>query len=514
MGFFRRKEKRELEQQTAVVPEIDDVLLRALLAGEEIDEDKALSIPALAGAVAFIADTVAALPIKLYRDSPQEQSAEELTDDPRLSLLNDDGHDLMNAYEVKRAVVRDMLLHGAGYMHIQRSMNTVLGLRYVDRRAVAVIMNADPIFKEAQFNVGGKNYYPWDFVILTRNSRNGVTGVGLLRQINSLLATVRSEMMYEGNIAKTGGNKKGFLQSERKLSSDAINELKRAWRELYSTNGDNMMILNDGIKYQQAASTSVEMQLNEHKQTNSSWIDMCCGLNTDVISGRASTDGYMSAVRTSVLPVVDVFQAALNKSLLLETEKKALYFVLDTTELLKSDMVSRFNAYSVGLQNNFLRIDEVRYKENLPPIGFNYIKLGLQDVLLDPETGDIYTPNTNQMVNVGSVKGLTAGGNGGIIEERKKDNWTKGAKGYFTGSVSNGAGGRARMTKAEYNRLCSEILTNRPRLKIGSYGYHYFGNYFYAFTVIEPGTYKFNLKINSEKKKALVQKWRAIIDED
>ena len=39
-------------------------------------------------------------------------------------------------------------------------------------------------------------------------------------------------------------------------------------------------------------------------------------------------------------------------------------------------------------------------------------------------------------------------------------------------------------------------------------------NYFYAFTVIEPGTYKFNLKINSEKKKALVQKWRAIIDED
>ena len=422
MGFFRRKEKekRELEQQAEQVePQIDDVLLRALLTGSEIDEDKAMSIPALAGAVSFIADTVAALPIKLYRDSPQEQSAEEITDDPRLTLLNDDGHDLMNAYEVKRAVMRDVLLHGAGYMHIQRSMNAVLGLRYVDRRAVAVSINSDPIFKEAEFNVGGKNYYPWDFVILTRNSKNGVTGVGLLKQINDLLTTVRSEMTYEGNIAKTGGNKKGFLQAERKLTQPAIDELKKAWRELYSTNGDNMMVLNDGIKYQQAASTSVEMQLNEHKQTNSSWIDMCCGLNPDVISGRASTDGYMSAVRTSVLPWVEAFQAALNKSLLLETEKKALYFVLDTTELLKGDMVSRFNAYSVGLQNNFLRIDEVRYKENLPPIGFNYIKLGLQDVLLDPETGDIYTPNTNQMVNVGSVKGLTAGGQSGIIKGKE-----------------------------------------------------------------------------------------------
>ena len=119
-------------------------------------------------------------------------------------------------------------------------------------------------------------------------------------------------------------------------------------------------------------------------------------------------------------------------------------------------MVSRFNAYAVGLQNNFLRIDEVRYKENLPPIGFNYIKLGLQDVLLDPETGDIYTPNTNQMVNVGSVKGLTPGGGGDIMEERKKINWVKGSKGRFAGNAPVGV----RLSKGEYRKIVSEINTN------------------------------------------------------
>ena len=94
----------------------------------------------------------------------------------------------------------------------------------------------------------------------------------------------------------------------------------------------------------------------------------------------------------------------MNRSLSLESEKRTLYFELDTTDLLKGDMVSRFNAYAVALQNNFLKIDEVRYKENLPPVGFDYIKLGLQDVLLDPKTGEIYTPNTNQMVNIGNIK--------------------------------------------------------------------------------------------------------------
>ena len=261
--------------------------------------------------------------------------------------------------------------------------------------------------------------------------------------------------------------------------------------------------------------SELRQKLNEHKLTNADMIAQAFGLSTDVISGRADMDGYMAAMRTAVLSVAEIYRSALDRALLSEEEKlRGLFFELDTTELLRGDVTTRFNAYATALQNNIMSIDEVRYRENLPPLGFNYIKLGLQDVLLNPQTGDIYTPNTNQMVNVGSLDRLTAGGEGGIIEERKKDNWTKGAKGYFTGSVSNGAGGRARMTKAEYNRLCSEILTNKPRLKIGSYGYHYYSNYFYAFTVIEPGTYKFNLKINSEKKKALVQKWRAIIDED
>ena len=65
--------------------------------------------------------------------------------------------------------------------------------------------------------------------------------------------------------------------------------------------------------------------------------------------------------------------------------------------------------------------------------GFNYLKLGLQDVLLDTKTNTIYTPNTNQMVRVGELvpnMGLKSAENGGIMDEkelRKKTNWVKGA---------------------------------------------------------------------------------------
>ena len=145
MGFFDffRREKR-----AETTPECDDVLLRALIGGDKPDEAAAMSVPAFAACVDFIANTVAGLPVKLYRDCAEHQTAEEVTGDIRVQLLNDDGGDLLTAYEARRAQIRDMLLHGAGYMYIDRSGGAIRSLRYVRQDAVSVSMNADPIFKD------------------------------------------------------------------------------------------------------------------------------------------------------------------------------------------------------------------------------------------------------------------------------------------------------------------------------------------------------------------------------
>ena len=43
-----------------------------------------------------------------------------------------------------------------------------------------------------------------------------------------------------------------------------------------------------------------------------------------------------------------------------------------------------------------MQVDEVRYAEDMKPLGLTWIRLGLQDVLYDPKTKTVYTPNTNQ----------------------------------------------------------------------------------------------------------------------
>ena len=96
--------------------------------------------------------------------------------------------------------------------------------------------------------------------------------------------------------------------------------------------------------------------------------------------------------------------------LLLESEKKDHYFAFDTKELTRGDISKRYSAYATALQNNFMQLDEVRALEDLPPLGFNYITLGLQNVLVNPQTGEVYTPNTNATANMNQLDNI--GGNG------------------------------------------------------------------------------------------------------
>ena len=63
------------------------------------------------------------------------------------------------------------------------------------------------------------------------------------------------------------GGKKGFLKSERKLTKEMMDELKKGWKQLYSNNNSDVIVLNNGVDFQNADSTATENQLNENKQT-------------------------------------------------------------------------------------------------------------------------------------------------------------------------------------------------------------------------------------------------------
>jgi len=395
-----KKEKRA--DVPAIEPTTDDVLLRALLGTTTITKTEALNIPSLKSCINFIADTVSMLPIKLYRE--KDGKAEEVKGDKRVSLLNDDTGDTLDAVQFWRALIADYYLGKGGYAYVKKERNQFTGMYYVDEVSVSVNKNTDPIFKDYDIMVNGKSYKPYEFIKILRNTKDGARGISIIEENNVMLSVAYNSLLFEENLVKKGGNKKGFLKSTKKLTQDVIDKLKAAWKNLYSNNSDNVVVLNDGLEFQEASNTSVEMQLNENKVTNSAEISKLINIPANIIKGTASPQEYNNAFKIGVMPVLRVIECALNRDMLLEKEKGILYYAFDTKEMLKGDIKERFEAYKTGIDANFLGIDEVRFMENLPFWGIEWIKLGLDSVLFNPKTHEIYTPNTNSTQNMQDLK--------------------------------------------------------------------------------------------------------------
>ena len=115
MGLFGRS-RREDRAEGGV--QYDDSLLQALLGSGDVTRETALQVPTVSGGIDLIANLVAGTPIKLYRDTGGK--AEEVRDDPRLRLLNDETGDTLNANEFWRAIIRDYYLGKGGYAYIHR----------------------------------------------------------------------------------------------------------------------------------------------------------------------------------------------------------------------------------------------------------------------------------------------------------------------------------------------------------------------------------------------------------
>lgn len=372
--------------------DVDDVLLQALLKSEPISREDALTLPAVSGAVDFISSTIASMPVRLYKYKKGE--VERVEDDKRVTLLNGDTGDTLDGFQMKKALVEDYLLGKGGYIFINRYRNEVESLHYVKESDIFFLIGSDPIYKDYSIQVNAQIYKPFEFIKLLRNTKNGAWGTGLCKEVSKALETAFNTLLYQLSLVKSGGNKKGFIKAQRKLAQEEIELLKKSWQSMYGNNTTNAVVLNNGLEFQEASNSSVEMQLNESKKTLENEID-------DIF--HIYPNDFERTFKEAIYPIVKAFETALNRDLLLEKEKEKgkYFFEVDVKEIVRATLKDRYEAYKIAKEIGLKTINELRQEENLNSIeGLDIIDLGLASVLYNTETKEIYTPNTDSVADI------------------------------------------------------------------------------------------------------------------
>lgn len=370
-----------------------DILLQALLKGETINKNKAMSIPAVSSAVDRISNMVAMLPIRLYREeiTDGKRKVVEVLKDGRTKLLNQDTGDTLDPFQLKKAMARDYLIEKGAYIYLEKSKNEFKSIRYVEPTQISIMKNYDPIFKDVKYEVNENPYETFNFLTILRNTTDGATGKSIVDEISKSLETSFTTILYELGLVKKGGGKKGFLTATKKLGKDEMEKLKQAWKNYYGNNEENVIVLNDGIEFKEGANSSVELQINERKKT----------LKEDINDVFHISSNYDETVKDAVMPIISAIESALNKNFLLESEKGVFYFAFDTKKITRGSLKERYEAYKIASDTGWLGTNEIRAEEDYDAIdGLDVIKLSLANVLYDTTEKKYYTPNTGALMDM------------------------------------------------------------------------------------------------------------------
>ena len=349
--------------------------------GERVDEKSAMQIATVYACVRLLAETVAGLPLHLYRMNEEVGSKEKAVEHPLYKLLYRQPNPEMTSFSFREVMMTHLLLYGNCYAQIIRDgRNSVLSLYpllpenvEVDRDEKGEIYyiyhawtdekpgerNKDVYFRRDEiFHVPGLGF-------------NGLVGFSPIAMMKNSLGTTLAVEKYGSSFFKNGAQPSGVLEHPGVLKDPS--KIRENWTAVYggSGNAHKVAVLEEGMQYK---AISLPPEDSQFLSTRQFGVNEICRIFRvpphmvqDLEHATFSNIEHQSIdfVVHTLTPWLVRFEQAIVKDLLLEEEKDTLFPKFNVDGLLRGDYQSRMQGYATGISNGFLSPNDCRRLENM-----------------------------------------------------------------------------------------------------------------------------------------------------
>lgn len=346
--------------------------------GVTVNEATALGISSLWCGLRAISEAVGTLPLILYRKTP-DGGRERAEDHPLYPVLHDTPNPEQTAPVFREGLMFSALLYGNAYAEVERDN----GGRPVN------LWPLNPNQVRVERGQGGRLLYivradqgeislsPEDVIHVPGLQDGSGVGYSLLKTCRETLgysiAASRFGASWFGNAARPSG----ALQTAGQLSDIARENLRRSWQQLHSGPDavGTVAVLEEGLQFIPFTASNEQSQYAEVLAFMVGEIARLLNISPAKLHDLAGTSQYGTLetlqtdfVTTTLRPWLVKFEAEYARKLLTPDERRDHYPEHLVDALLRADTTARYNAYAVALVNKFMTVDEVRARENLPPL--------------------------------------------------------------------------------------------------------------------------------------------------
>jgi HK97 family phage portal protein len=333
-----------------------------------VTEDSALTLSAFYGCVKIISETIAELPIDLYK---RTADGKEQVNDDISYLIGTEPNQYYSSYTFRQALQACALIHGNGYAYIERPKTSmkVRSLTLLDPMKVEVRVVAES--KEVVYIIGGTQIVePWQIIHIKGMTLNGITGLSPLKYHQESIASGLAMQEFGNKFFAKGTLATGIVTRPTEITQKGIDAIRKQWDKNYAgrANQHKVMVLDAGMDFKQLSINPEQAQFLQSRNYNVEEVARVFRVPQHMLQklDRSTNNNIeqqsLEFLQYCMLPHIKNWEQELDRKLL---KAKDHFFKFNINALMRGDAKSRAEYYVKAIQNGWLTRNEVRMLENM-----------------------------------------------------------------------------------------------------------------------------------------------------
>ena len=353
-------------------------------AGKPVNEHTAMQMTAVYSCVRILAETLAGLPLHVYKYN-DSGGKEKYLQHPLYRLLHDEPNPEMTSFTFRETLMSHLLLWGNAYAQIIRNARGEVIALYplmpnkmtVDRDKNGQLFYLYQRSVEDAPTLGKDSLVyldPSDVLHIPGLGFDGLVGYSPIAMAKNAIGLAMATEEYGAKFFANGAAPGGVLEHPGTIKDPQ--KVKESWNAAYqgSTNSHRVAVLEEGMKYQQIGIPPEQAQFLETRKFQINEIarifrvppHMLADLEKSSFSNIEQQS--LEFVKYTLDPWVVRWEQNMYRSLLMASEKSTVFIKFNVDGLLRGDYVSRMNGYATARQNGWMSANDIRELENLDRI--------------------------------------------------------------------------------------------------------------------------------------------------
>lgn len=382
LGMFSWLNRREKRWINGDVMEREEGTWWSVFAGRNplkttVTERDAMQITTVYACVRIISETIASLPMKVYKNQATGGKT-EARNHPLWKIVHDQANDEMTSFTYWETVLGHLLTWGNSYSEIERDgAGNVVGLWPLPPDIVQVTKKNNVVSYVITLDEGKQVTLSSDKVLHFHGlGYDGITGYSPIQMTRRSLEFAKATEIYGQNFFENGAQPSGVLEMEGVLRDTAARDrLRESWNQIHGgpRNSHRVAVLEAGTKYKPISLPPEDAQFLETRRYQKADIAQLyrvpLHMINDLTNATFSNIEHQSIefVVHTIRPYLVRMEQEIRRKLLTRSADSQYEAEWLVDGLLRGDAKSRSEALQIQRQNGIINADEWREIENMNP---------------------------------------------------------------------------------------------------------------------------------------------------